>query len=120
MRPVVLRRSRLVLAVARRQLVEGAGATGALALLAGSPLLAQAVDRQTPQPVPALTDNYIWTLSDDLGRALGFSPDPGHVNFWTPKTFERFVRAHFDVGTFCTHGIYQIALVPVSSYRAQR
>ena len=41
------------MSLSRRQLVEGAGATGALALLAGSPLLAQAVDRQTPQPVPA-------------------------------------------------------------------
>ncbi len=61
----------------------------------------------------------IFKWLNDLGRALGFSPDPGHVNFWTPKSFEHFVRAHFDAGTFCTHGIYQIALVPVSSYRGR-
>ena len=39
--------------LSRRQLIEGGAATGALALLAGSPLLAQAVDRPAPAPVPA-------------------------------------------------------------------
>lgn len=39
--------------LSRRQLIEGGAATGALALLAGSPLLAQAVDRPAPPPVPA-------------------------------------------------------------------
>lgn len=41
------------MSLSRRQLIEGGAATGALALLAGSPLLAQAVDRPAPQPVPA-------------------------------------------------------------------
>ncbi len=62
----------------------------------------------------------IFKWLNDLGRTLGFSPDPGHVNFWTPAGFEAFVRTHFDTGTFCTHGIYQIARVPVDAYRGGR
>ena len=57
---------------------------------------------------------------NDVGQALGFSPDPGHVNFWTPSSFKAFVRKHFGEGTFCTHGIYQMALVPVAAYSGRR
>ncbi len=59
----------------------------------------------------------IFKWLNDVGRALGFSPDPGHVNFWTPAAFEAFVRDHFSEGAFYVHGIYQIALVPAAAYR---
>ncbi len=62
----------------------------------------------------------IFKWLNDVGRALGFSPDPGHVNFWTPRAFEAFVRAHFSEGEFRVHGIYQMALVPVRAYRGTR
>lgn len=59
----------------------------------------------------------IFKFLNDIGRFMGMSPDPGHVNFWSPVAFEAFVREHFTTGTFRTHGIYQMALVPVSAYR---
>lgn len=62
----------------------------------------------------------IFKWLNDIGRALGMSPDPGHVNFWTPASFEAFVRGHFATGSFRTHGIYQMARVPVSAYRGGR
>ncbi len=49
-----------------------------------------------------------------LGRRLGISPDPGHVNFWTRQGFRAFVEAHFDAARFARrHGIYQLALAEV-------
>ena len=50
---------------------------------------------------------------NNVGQALGISPDPGHVNFWTKKTFPEFVRAHFDRATFDWKHIYQLALAEV-------
>lgn len=48
-----------------------------------------------------------------LGRRLGVNPDAGHVNFWTTKTFEEFIRRHFDAPTFARKQLYQLALARV-------
>lgn len=50
---------------------------------------------------------------NDIGRWLGISPDPGHVNFWTTSTFRDFVGAHFDEAGFDTRHVYQLALARV-------
>jgi ubiquinone/menaquinone biosynthesis C-methylase UbiE len=50
---------------------------------------------------------------NDLGRRLGLSPDPGHVNFWTKKTFQAFVKGHFPSATFAWKHVYQLALAEV-------
>ena len=51
---------------------------------------------------------------NDLGRALGISPDPGHVNFWTKTTFQAFISSHFNAPVFAwKHVIYQLALAEV-------
>jgi len=50
---------------------------------------------------------------NDLGRYLGISPDPGHVNFWTKNTFQQFVRSHFPTADFAWKHIYQLALAEV-------
>ena len=50
---------------------------------------------------------------NDLGRRLGISPDPGHVNFWTKQTFQDFVNGHFPVATFSWKHVYQLALAEV-------
>lgn len=47
---------------------------------------------------------------NDIGRSLGISPDPGHVNFWTKKTFQMFIDAHFDSAVFAWKHVYQLAL----------
>ena len=53
-------------------------------------------------------------LLNDLGRSLGISPDPGHVNFWTKKTFQQFINGHFNAPIFARkHVIYQLALAEV-------
>ena len=46
---------------------------------------------------------------NDLGQALGLSPDPGHVNFWNEQGFQRFVRRHLHRPRFSTKHIYQLA-----------
>ncbi|PSQ99519.1 MAG: class I SAM-dependent methyltransferase [Bacteroidetes bacterium QS_9_68_14] len=46
---------------------------------------------------------------NDLGRALGLSPDPGHVNFWNERSFRRFVRRHLRDPQFATKHVYQLA-----------
>lgn len=48
-------------------------------------------------------------------RALGISPDPGHVNFWTKTSFQQFLHSHFDEVTFDWKHIYQLALADVGS-----
>lgn len=50
---------------------------------------------------------------NDLGRRLGLSPNPGHVNFWTKKTFQAFVNGHFTSATFAWKHVYQLALAEV-------
>lgn len=50
---------------------------------------------------------------NNVGQWLGLSVDPEHVNFWTKKTFQSFVRAHFDDPVFAWKHIYQLALVKV-------
>lgn len=52
---------------------------------------------------------------NDLGQALGFAPDPGHVNFWTPRQFDRFVRDVAPNARVERHSLYQIATIPVSA-----
>ena len=46
---------------------------------------------------------------NDLGQALGLSPDPGHVNFWNEQGFRRFVERHLHRPRFATKHIYQLA-----------
>lgn len=54
----------------------------------------------------------IFHLLNDFGRALGLSPDPGHVNFWTPDAFRTFVQAEAGPNaTFRLVHVYQLALV---------
>lgn len=48
-----------------------------------------------------------------LGRLLGVSEDPGHVNFWTSTTFEAFIRAHFNEPKVVRKQLYQIAVASV-------
>ncbi len=50
---------------------------------------------------------------NDMGRRLGVSPDPGHVNFWTKKTFQDFIKSHFNAPVFATKHVYQMALAEV-------
>ncbi len=50
---------------------------------------------------------------NDLGRRLGISPDPGHVNFWTKKSFQDFVKSHFASSIFAWKHVYQLALAEV-------
>ena len=50
---------------------------------------------------------------NDMGRRLGISPDPGHVNFWTKKTFQEFIRSHFEAPIFAWKHVYQLALAEV-------
>ena len=51
---------------------------------------------------------------NDLSRAFGISPDPGHVHFWTKTTFQDLIRSHFNTPIFAwKHVIYQMALAEV-------
>ncbi len=50
---------------------------------------------------------------NDMGRRLGVSPDPGHVNFWTKKTFQDFIKSHFNAPVFARKHVYQMALAEV-------
>lgn len=50
---------------------------------------------------------------NDLGRSLGISPDPGHLNFWTKKTFPAFINMHFKSAVFAWKHVYQLALAEV-------
>lgn len=51
---------------------------------------------------------------NDLSRAVGISPDPGHVNFWTKTTFQTFINSHFSAPVFAwKHIVYQMALAEV-------
>lgn len=55
--------------------------------------------------------HFHWVNS--LGRWLGLSPDPGHVNFWTKATFQDFIRLYFEDPVFAWKHVYQIALAKV-------
>lgn len=48
-----------------------------------------------------------------LGRRLGLNPDAGHVNFWTARTFEEFMRVHFDEPVIVRKQLYQLAVAAV-------
>lgn len=50
---------------------------------------------------------------NNVGQWLGLSPDPEHVNFWTPKTFQQFIRGHFAEATFDWKQLYQLAAARV-------
>ncbi|NND70378.1 MAG: class I SAM-dependent methyltransferase [Rhodothermales bacterium] len=47
---------------------------------------------------------------NDISRALRISPDPGHVQFWTRKTFPEFIGKHFEHFEHSTLHYYQAAL----------
>ena len=44
-----------------------------------------------------------------LARLLGWAPDPGHVNFWTRQSFQRFVNEHLEKPSFAQKHIFQLA-----------
>ena len=47
---------------------------------------------------------------NDLGRLLGVSYDPGHVQFWRHAGFKTFIRQHLTAPEFATKHYYQLAL----------
>lgn len=51
---------------------------------------------------------FEWT--NRLGRWLGLSPDPGHLQFWTHPEFRAFIEAHLDAARFRRKHVYQLAL----------
>lgn len=55
-------------------------------------------------------------FANDFARAVRFSEDPGHVNFWTSSDFQIFMRVHFKQPKFIRkHVIYQFSVAPVGS-----
>ena len=53
---------------------------------------------------------------NDFARAIRFSDDPGHVNFWTSSDFQIFMGVHFKQPRFLRkHVIYQFSVAPVDS-----
>ncbi|MDE2957633.1 MAG: class I SAM-dependent methyltransferase [Bacteroidota bacterium] len=60
---------------------------------------------------------------NDIARAIRFSQDPGHVNFWTHRQFRRYMRSHFAHPQFSRkHIMYQFAVAslrPDESWRGQ-
>ena len=48
-----------------------------------------------------------------LGQRLGVSLDPGHVNFWTKRGFQTFIRHHFAEPEFSWKHIYQFMVATV-------
>lgn len=51
---------------------------------------------------------FDWT--NRLGRWLGLSPDPGHVQFWTHAEFRAFVGRYLDAPRFRRKHVFQLAL----------
>ena len=49
----------------------------------------------------------------DIGRLLRISPDPGHVQFWTKKSFPEFIGKFFTDAEYSTLHYYQSVLAPV-------
>ena len=50
---------------------------------------------------------------NDLAQWLGISEDPEHVQFWSHRAFQRFIRRHFDHVIFERKHVYQLALCRV-------
>ncbi len=50
---------------------------------------------------------------NDLGRWLGLSPDPGHVNFWTKETFQAFITRQYTAPAFDWKHVFQLARAKV-------
>ena len=46
-----------------------------------------------------------------VGMAMGVSPDPGHVNFWTPAQWRRWLRAVDPDARTATHSLYNVGVV---------
>ena len=48
---------------------------------------------------------------NDLAQAIGFSQDPGHVNFWNHRQFRSYMKSHFANPAFARkHIMYQLAV----------
>ena len=48
---------------------------------------------------------------NDFARAINFSKDPGHVNFWTHRQFRTYMHSHFSNPRFMRkHIMYQLAV----------
>ena len=53
---------------------------------------------------------------NDFARAIRFSQDPGHVNFWTHSEFRAFIESRFFAPQFSRkHVIYQLAVAAVQN-----
>lgn len=46
-----------------------------------------------------------------MGMAMGWSPDPGHVNFWTPAQWRRWLRTVDPAARTATHSLYNVGVV---------
>ena len=49
-----------------------------------------------------------------MGMATGVSPDPEHVNFWTPAQFARWLRLADPGARTATHSLYNVGVVAAS------
>ena len=103
------------MSLSRRQLIEAGAATGALAVLAGSPLLAQVVNPPAPQPVPArprvmvdpVVDPRIVTRAraafDRHRSALARTETVGIVDFTRASREPRFIQLETQTGPVTRH-----------------
>lgn len=47
---------------------------------------------------------------NDIGRFIGTTPDPEHVNFWTKTTFQTYINRHLAEAQFAWKHTYQLAV----------
>ena len=46
-----------------------------------------------------------------VGMAMGLSPDPGHVNFWTPSQWRRWLQSFDPSARTSTHSLYNVGVL---------
>lgn len=46
-----------------------------------------------------------------MGMAMGWSPDPGHINFWTPAQWRRWLRSYDPTARTSTHSLYNVGVL---------
>ncbi len=46
-----------------------------------------------------------------MGMAMGVSPDPEHINFWTPSQFARWLRLSDPDAWAATHSLYNVGVL---------